>query len=112
MSKHQDDFELVRGTGNVFADLGRPEAQREHLRALLAAEILGAIRKRGWSYAKAEAESGVLATDLSCIGRVKLNRFTIDRLLSILDKLGQSVEVSVKVSPRRRPKAVQAELSA
>jgi hypothetical protein len=39
MTKEQDDFELERGTGNVFADTGLPDAEREQLRAVLAAEI-------------------------------------------------------------------------
>ncbi len=62
------------------------------------------------TYAAAELETGVPANEMSRIGRVKLERFTIDRLLSILEKLGQNVEVSVKVSPRRaRPKDVSAQ---
>ena len=34
-----DDMEMVRGTGNVFRDLGHPDADREQLRAVLAASI-------------------------------------------------------------------------
>ena len=32
-----DDMEIIRGSGNVFRDLGHPETDREQLRALLAA---------------------------------------------------------------------------
>ena len=34
-----DDFELIRGTGNVYADLGMKEPEQRQLRAILAAEI-------------------------------------------------------------------------
>ena len=38
-----DDFDIVRGSGNVFRDLGHPDADREQLRSLLAARILGVL---------------------------------------------------------------------
>ena len=39
MTGKDDEFELVRGSGNVFADLGLPDAGLEQFRAILAAEI-------------------------------------------------------------------------
>jgi len=41
MTEEPDEFELVRGTGNVFADAGLPDAEREQLRAVLAAGLSG-----------------------------------------------------------------------
>ena len=44
MSK--DEFDITRGSGNVFRDLGHPDADREQLRALLAARIIGVLDDR------------------------------------------------------------------
>ena len=41
-----DDFELVRGSGNVFRDLGRADADLEQARAILAAKIVGVLDDR------------------------------------------------------------------
>jgi predicted XRE-type DNA-binding protein len=49
----------------------------------------------------AQKITGVAAADFSRIRKANLGRFTIDRLMSILSSLGQEVEVSVDVHPRR-----------
>ena len=94
------DDELIRGSGNVFADLGLPEAPREQLRALLAARIIGVLDAEGLSVRAAQQASGVAAADFSRIRNARLGRFTVDRLLGILVALGQEVEVEVRVRPR------------
>ena len=96
-----DDMEWVRGSGNVFRDLGHPEADREQLRALLAARIIGVLDARKLTVRAAQEATGVAAADFSRIRNAKLGRFTIDRLMMILAGLGQEVEVSVRVRPRR-----------
>ncbi|RYF48399.1 MAG: XRE family transcriptional regulator, partial [Cytophagaceae bacterium] len=48
----------------------------------------------------AQELTGVAAGDFSRIRQVKLGRFTIDRLMTILAGLGQEVEVTVRVHPR------------
>jgi predicted XRE-type DNA-binding protein len=96
-----DDFDIVRGSGNVFRDLGHPNADREQLRALLAARIIGVLDDRKLTVRAAQELTGIAAADFSRIRRAKLDRFTIDRLMSVLAGLGQQVEVTVKVQPRR-----------
>lgn len=96
-----DDLELVHGSGNVFRDLGYPDAELRQAKALLAAEIVKALDAQGLSTRQAEARTGVGHAELSRIRNVRLDRFTLDRLLTILEKLGQRVELSVTVTPRR-----------
>jgi predicted XRE-type DNA-binding protein len=96
---------VARGSGNVFRDLGHPDADREQLRAILAAEIIAVIDDRRLSIRDAQALTGVAAADFSRIRRANLGRFTIDRLLTILSRLGQEVEISVNVHPRRQRNA-------
>ena len=100
-----DDMEVVRGTGNVFRDLGHLDADREQLRALLAARIIGLLDDRKLTVRAAQEITGVAAADFSRIRKVNLGRFTIDRLMTILSALGQEVEVSVNVRPRRMASA-------
>ena len=101
-----DDFELIRGSGNVFRDFGHPDADREQLRALLAARIIGVLNERKLTVRAAHALTGIAAADFSRIRRANLDRFTIDRLMGILAKLGQQVEVTVDV--HARPMAAEA----
>jgi len=100
MTENDDDLEVVRGSGNVFRDFGHPDADREQLRAVLAARIIGVLDERGLTVRDAQAATGIAAADFSRIRRVNLGRFTIDRLMTILDRLGQEVEVSVNIRPR------------
>ncbi|MEO6092412.1 MAG: XRE family transcriptional regulator [Novosphingobium sp.] len=100
MTEDQDDFELLRGTGNVFADTGLPNAEREQLRAILAAEIGKSLADDSLTVRDAERLTGIAAADFSRIRRARLKGFTIDRLLTILDRLDRDVRVSVSVVPR------------
>ncbi len=95
-----EEIELVRGSGNVFRDLGHPDADVEQAKAVLAAAIIGVLDDRGLSTRGAEALTGVDHSEFARIRRVKLDRFTIDRLMTILNRLGQQVEVAVTVRPR------------
>jgi predicted XRE-type DNA-binding protein len=95
-----DDIELVRGSGNVFRDFGSPDADLEQARALLAAKIIAVLDESGLGAQAAAAMTGVAASEFSRIRNVKLDRFTIDRMITILGKLGQEVEMSISVRPR------------
>ncbi len=100
MSKTDDDFELVRGSGNVFRDFGRADADVQQTKALLAARIIGILDDEGLSTRKAEGRTGVSHADFTLIRNVQLDRFTIDRLMTVLNKLGQQVDVQIDVHPR------------
>jgi predicted XRE-type DNA-binding protein len=99
---------LVRGSGNVFRDFGDANADLEQTRAILAAKIIGVLDGRKLSVRAAESLTGIAASEFSRIRNVKLERFTIDRMITILGKLGQDVEVSVSVRPRRKRAAQEA----
>ncbi len=96
-----EPIEIVRSSGNLFRDFGCPDADREQLRAILAAEIIGVMDNRRLSVRDAQGLTGIAAADFSRIRRANLGRFTIDRLMTIFARLGQEVEVSVSVSPLR-----------
>lgn len=95
-----DDFELIRGSGNVFRDLGMANPELRQLKAMLAGQIVRVLDERQLSVRRAHELTGIAAADFSRIRQVKLDRFTVDRLMAILDRLGQEVEVSVSVHAR------------
>jgi predicted XRE-type DNA-binding protein len=100
MTAEDDDFELVRGSGNVFIDLGLPDPEREQLRAILAAEIGKTLTAEKLTVRAAEKITGIAAADFSRIRGAKLSGFTIDRLMTILDRLDREVDVSVTFRAR------------
>jgi predicted XRE-type DNA-binding protein len=97
-----DNSEFIQGSGKVFRDFSRPDADLEQLRAILAAKIIGVLEDRELSVRKAAEITGVDAGDFSRIRRANFGRFTIDRLMTILARLDQQVEVDVSVRPKER----------
>ena len=65
--------------------------------ALLAAEIIKALDRDGRTVRAAHARTGIAAADFSRIRNADLARFTLDRLVGIINRLGSHVEVKVKV---------------
>jgi predicted XRE-type DNA-binding protein len=98
-------LEVIRGSGNVYRDLNRPGADVEQLKAILAAEIIKTLDKQKLSVRQAHARTGIAAADFSRIRNADLRRFTVDRLMTVINRLGARVEVAVKV--KRAQTAVQ-----
>ena len=92
-----EELELVRGSGNVFRDFGVAGADAEQLRSILAAQIVKLLDSRGLTVREAERLTGIAAADFSRIRRAHLQRFSIDRLMMILNRLDYRVEVTITV---------------
>ena len=99
--RQKDDFELVRGSGNVFRDFGDNNADVGQFKAILAAEIIKVLDREQLTVRGAHGRTGVAAADFSRIRNADLGRFTADRLIGILNRLGARVEVRVRVRPAR-----------
>jgi len=95
-----DDFELIRGSGNAFRDFGRKNASIEQARAILAAKIIRTLDERELSTREAEKPTRISHSEFSRIRNARLERFTLDRMITILGKLDQDVEVNVTFRPR------------
>ena len=89
--------ELIRGSGNVYRELKKENADIEQLKAILAAEIIKTLDREGLTVREAQARTGVAAADFSRIRNADLARITADRLVSIINRLGSRIEVAVKV---------------
>ena len=90
------DIELVRGSGNIYRDFGRPNADLEQARAIIAAKIIHILDARKLSTRDAEKMTGVGHSEFSRIRNEQLRRFTLDRMIAILGRLDENIEVSVK----------------
>ena len=97
-----EPMEVIRGSGNVYRDLGDPDADAKQFKALLAAEIIKVLDRDGLTVRAAQQRSGVPAADFSRIRNANLDRFTLDRLMGIINRLGSDVEVKLKVKPAAR----------
>ena len=95
-----NEIELVRGSGNLFRDLGHANPEVEQLKAILCAKIIGVLEERKLTVRRAHELTGFAAADFSRVRQAKLARFTVDRLMAMLDRLDQDVEVTVSVQPR------------
>jgi predicted XRE-type DNA-binding protein len=92
-----EKLKVVRGSGNVFRDLGHKNADAEQFKAILAAEIIKALDRDCLSVRAAHGRTGIAAADFSRIRNADLGRFTVDRLMSIINRLGSRIEVKVRV---------------
>jgi predicted XRE-type DNA-binding protein len=94
MSDKYEAFAVERGSGNVFADLGLPDAETLQLKARIAAEIIKVLDKRRLGLKEAAELTGVDASDFSRVRRGKLTRLSVDRLLRMAERLGRRAKIS------------------
>ena len=88
---------VVRGSGNVFRDLGHDSPDAEQFKAILAAEIIKALDREDLTVRAAHGRTGIAAADFSRIRNANLGRFTVDRLMSIINRLGSRVELKIRL---------------
>ena len=62
-----ENLEVVKGSGNVFRDLGHKNADADQFKAILAAEIIKALDRDGLSVRGAQGRTGIAAADFSRI---------------------------------------------
>lgn len=95
--KQKDKLEVVSGSGNVFRDLGRINADADQFKAILATEIIKTLDREHLTVQAAQARTGIAAADFSRIRHADLGRFTADRLITVLNRLGSRMEVRVRL---------------
>ncbi len=98
--KRAEVEKLVLGSGNVFADLGLPDAEERMLKAQLAARIAELIERKGWTQARAAEVIGLDQPKVSHLLRGRLSGFSAERLFAVLNRLGHSVEVRISAEER------------
>ena len=93
-------MQIEASSGNVFADLGLPDAAELNIKVRLAVEIVRLISERGLSQVAAAAILKINQPKVSALKHYKLDGFSVERLMTFLLALGQDVEIRIK---SRRP---------
>ena len=86
---------IERGSGNVFADLGRPDAEAHLLKAQLVTRIENIIRQRKLKQVHAATLLGLSQPDVSRLLRGDFREYSVERLLRLLTALGPDVEIVI-----------------
>ena len=101
----EDMIEVETGSGNVFADLGLPDADDHLLKAQLVSRIDGIIRRRKLTQAKAAELLGLSQPDISRLLRGHFRDFSLERLLRLLMALDRDVEIVIRRKPKSRARS-------
>ena len=67
-----EKLKVVRGSGNVFRDLGHENADAQQFKAILAAEIIKALDRDGLSVRVAHSRTGIAAAAFSSHSQCRL----------------------------------------
>ena len=93
---------ITRGTRNVFADLGFPDAAERQAKLRLAYALNQVLEDRKLSQADAAKALGVTQPKVSALRNYKLAGFSVERLMNLLTALDQDVEIVIRRKPRSR----------
>jgi predicted XRE-type DNA-binding protein len=88
------------GSGNIFADLGLPNAEEHQLKAALVVQLGRVIKQRKLTQSEAAKIAGIKQPDLSNVLRGHFRGYSVARLMRILTAFNQDVEIVVK--PRKK----------
>jgi predicted XRE-type DNA-binding protein len=91
---------IVESSGNVFADLGLPNADQELMKARLTLQIYRIIQERGLTQVEAGKILGIPQPHVSALARNRSGNFSVGRLIEFLTALGQDVKITV--TPARK----------
>ena len=87
------------GSGNVFVDLGFPDAEEYTTKVALAVAILRILEERRLTQAAAAKLLGVNQPKVSALVNYRLDGFSVERLMTFLTALGHDVDITIR--PRR-----------
>lgn len=104
MASRKDDCvgEVIRGTRNVFADLGYPDAAERQAKLRLTYALNQVLHQRKLTQAAAAKVLGVTQPKISALRHYKLAGFSVERLMTLLTALDQDIEIVIKRKPRSR----------
>lgn len=93
---------IIRGTGNVFADLGYADAEERQTKLRLAHAINGIVERQRMTQAAAANKLGINQPKVSALANYKLDGFSVERLMTFLTALDQDIEIVIKRKPKSR----------
>ena len=96
-----DGIEVQRGSGNVYADLGLPGAERLKIKTGLVIEIRKAMRRIGLTQQETAKRMGITQPKVSDMMRGDFSNLSERKLMDCLNRLGYDIEI--KVTPASEP---------
>ena len=95
-----EDVKIEQSSGNVFKDVGFSDAEAEQalLKADLAFEIYNIIEGRKLTQAKAGKILGVDPSDISRLKNGDFNRFSVERLFTLLNRFNRNIEIRITLA--------------
>lgn len=92
-----ENVKIEQSSGNVFKDVGFSDAEAEQalLKADLAFEIYNIIEGRKLTQAKAGKILGVDPSDISRLKNGDFNRFSVERLFTLLNRFNRNIEIRI-----------------
>lgn len=95
-----DGIEVQRGSGNVYADLGVPDAEKLKIKTGLVIEIRKAMRSQGLTQQEAARRMGVTQPKVSDMMRGDFSNLSERKLMDCLNQLGYDIEIRVKAAAK------------
>ncbi len=95
----------TESSGNVFADVGLPDADTLLIKAELVRQIDHCITSRRLTQAQAAEILGIDQPKVSALRRGNLRGFSLERLTRFLNALGNDVDIVIRPKPRTRDQA-------
>ncbi len=94
--------EIHRGSGNVFADLGFPDAEERQTKLKLAYALNQLIKLEGVSQAELGGRLGLPQPKVSALVNYKLHGFSVERLMGLFVVMGRDIKIVVRKKPKSR----------
>jgi predicted XRE-type DNA-binding protein len=105
MANKRSDERITRGTTNVFADLGYPDAEERQTKLRLAYALNQIVEKQRLTQSQTATALNVNQPKVSALRRYKLEGFSVERLMTFLTALDRDVEIVVRKKPKSRSAA-------
>ena len=102
-TKRRRSIEFEVSSGNVFADLGLKEADRLLARAQIGFHVFKILEEKNLKQREVASILGIAQSDVSHLMNGHFSRFTTDKLLDFLKRLGRKVTIEVSRHRKGEP---------
>ena len=98
-----EGIEVETGSGNVFADLGLPDAYKLKIKSGLVIEIVKVVKRLRLNQAEAAKRMGLTQPDVSALLRGDFSNFSERKLMDCRNRIGHDIEIRVKPAAPSTP---------
>ncbi len=94
-----NNLKCHRSSGNVYKDLDLPNPERMQAKAVLASRLLTLIEDKKWTQVQAAEKLDITQPKISLLARGQLSGFSLEKLIHLLNKLNQDIEIVIRHRP-------------